>query len=60
VRPVAITTKLLTSADLIKLTNDGTVDGWFNSFNGLFKSFGTVASPLPPSQYYEGKLFVSA
>jgi NitT/TauT family transport system substrate-binding protein len=60
VRAVAITTKLLTSAELIKLTSDGTVDGWFDSFNGLFKSFGTVASPLPPSQYYEGKLFVSA
>ena len=60
VRSVAVTTKLLTSADLVKLTNDGTVDGWFQSFNDLFKSFGTVPSPLPPSEYYEGKLFVSA
>ena len=60
VRAVAVTTKLLTSADLVRMTNDGTVDGWFESFNGLFKSFGTVASPLPPSEYYEGKLFVSA
>ena len=60
VRAVAKTTKLLTSAELIRLTEDGTVDGWLDSFNTLFKGFGTVPSPLPPSQYYEGKLFVSA
>ncbi len=60
VRAVASTVKLLTSADLVRMTNDGTVDGWFNTFNAMFKSFGTVPSPLPPSQYYEGKLFISA
>ncbi len=60
VRAVAVTTKLLTSGDLIELTNDGTVNRWFESFNGLFKSFGTVANPLPPSEYYQGKMFVEA
>lgn len=60
VRAVAKTVKLQTSAELVKLTQDGTVDGWFQAFNDLFKSFGTVADPLPPSQYYTGKLFVDA
>ena len=57
---LAKTTKLLSSADLIKLTNDGTVDGWMTRFNQLFKAFGTVQSPLPASEWYESKLFVSA
>lgn len=60
VRAVAKTMKLQTSAELVKLTQDGTVDGWFQAFNDLFKSFGTVADPLPPSQCYTGKLFVGA
>jgi NitT/TauT family transport system substrate-binding protein len=60
VMTIAKTVKLLTSADLIKLTNDGTVDHWFANFNAMFKSFGTVEHPLPPSDYYEGKMFVTA
>ena len=60
VRSIALTTKLLTSQDLIKLTNDGTVEGWFNKFNDMFKAFGTLPNGLPPSQYYEKELFVSA
>ena len=56
----AKTNKVLTSQELVKLTEDGTVDGWFTNINGMFKAFGTLPNPLPPSQYYEGKLFVSA
>lgn len=60
VRAIAATTRLLNSADLAKLTQDGTVEGWFNKFNDLFKSFGTIKDALPPSQYYEAQMFISA
>ncbi len=60
VMTIAKTVKLLTSQELVKLTEDGTVDGWFSNFNMLFKSFGKLPNPLPPSEYYEGKMFVSA
>ncbi len=60
VMAVAKTCKLLTSADLVRFTNDGTVDGWLAKFNAMFKAFGTLPDPLPPSQFYEGKLFASA
>ena len=60
IRTIAGTCKLLSSADLVKLTGDGTVDAWFNKFNDMFKAFGTLKEALPPSQYYESKMFVSA
>ncbi len=60
VRTLAKTVKLLTSAELVQQTNDGTVDGWFARLNDMFKEFGTLPNPLPPSQFYEGKLFVAA
>ena len=60
VRTLANTVKLLTSAELVKYTNDGTVDGWLQQFNDMFEAFGTLKGALPPNQYYEGKLFVSA
>ena len=57
---LAKTVKLLTSQELVKFTQDGTVDGWFNTFNAMFQSFGKLPNPLPPSEWYAGKLFVSA
>jgi NitT/TauT family transport system substrate-binding protein len=59
-RSSADTNKLLSSQELVKLTEDGTVDKWFDGLNGMFKSFGTLPDPLPPGQFYEGKMFVSA
>ena len=60
VRAVAVTVKLLTSAELTQMSKNGTVDGWLDTFNGMFKAFGAVENPLPPSQYYEAKLFTEA
>jgi len=60
VMTIAKTVKLLTSQELVHLTEDGTVDGWFSNFNELFHAFGKLPNPLPPSQYYEGKMFVAA
>jgi NitT/TauT family transport system substrate-binding protein len=57
---IAKTTKLMTSTELVKLTDDGTVDGWLSGFNTMFKEFGKLQNPLPPSEYYTSKLFVSA
>ena len=60
VMTIAKTVKLLTSQELVQLTENGTVDGWFKNFNTMFQSFGKLPHPLPPSQYYEGKLFAAA
>ncbi|MGI4945316.1 MAG: aliphatic sulfonate ABC transporter substrate-binding protein [Janthinobacterium lividum] len=60
VMTIAKTVKLLTSQELVHLTEDGTVDGWLSNFNELFHAFGKLPTPLPPSQYYEGKLFSAA
>ena len=60
IRTIAHTTKVLTSQQLVDLTKDGTVDGWLNTFNDMFKAFGTLQTALPPSQYYESKLFIDA
>ncbi|HEX2556104.1 MAG TPA: aliphatic sulfonate ABC transporter substrate-binding protein [Microvirga sp.] len=57
---VAKSLKLLTSAELVQMTQDGTVNKWLTKFNAMFKEFGTAPNPLPPEQYYEGGLFVSA
>jgi NitT/TauT family transport system substrate-binding protein len=56
----ADTNKLLSSQELVKLTEDGTADKWFEGLNGMFKSFGTLPDPLPPARFYEGKAFVAA
>jgi NitT/TauT family transport system substrate-binding protein len=60
VMTLAKTVKLLSSADLVKLTQDGTADGWFAKFNEMFTVFGKLHDALPPSAYYEGKMFVAA
>lgn len=57
---VAHSRKLLTSTELKKFNDDGTVEKWLSSFNDMFTQFGTIKDPLPPSQYYESKLFASA
>jgi NitT/TauT family transport system substrate-binding protein len=60
VRTLAKTVKLLTSEELAGRTEDGTIDGWLAKLTEMFQQFGTLPNPLPPSQFYEGKLFVSA
>ena len=57
---VAKSQKLLGSAELVKLTQAARWRGWMATFNKLFASFGKLPNPLPPSEYYAGKLFVEA
>lgn len=52
--------KLLTTAELTTLTKDGTVDGWFRTLNGMFKTFGRLDNPLDPKDYYMADLYLSA
>lgn len=57
---VARSLKLLTSAELDTMTQDGTVYKWLERFNAMFQAFGTAPNPLPPQEYYTAELFVSA
>jgi NitT/TauT family transport system substrate-binding protein len=57
---VAKSRKMLTSAELTKFTEDGTVNKWLTDFNKMFQDFGTVKEPLAPEKYYEAALFTAA
>jgi NitT/TauT family transport system substrate-binding protein len=50
----------MTAAELVKLTKDGTVNGWFATLNDLFKTFGRFDKPLDPRAYYLGEMYASA
>ncbi|TPJ54630.1 aliphatic sulfonate ABC transporter substrate-binding protein [Mesorhizobium sp. B2-7-1] len=52
--------KLMTSADVVKLTKDGTVAGWFRAMNELFKTFGKFDTSLDPKDYYMSDLYLQA
>lgn len=57
---VARSRKLLSSAELVRFTEDGTVNHWLEGFNAMFKTFGVLAEPLPAERFYEARLFTSA
>jgi len=57
---VARSRKLLSSAELNRFTEDGTVNRWLEQFNAMFKTFGVLADPLPAERFYEAALFTSA
>jgi NitT/TauT family transport system substrate-binding protein len=57
---VAKSRKMLTSAELIKFTEDGSVTKWLGDFGKMFVDFGTIKDPLKPEQYFDANLFVSA
>ncbi|WP_292133076.1 aliphatic sulfonate ABC transporter substrate-binding protein [Mesorhizobium sp.] len=52
--------RFMTSAELIKLTKDGSVNGWFATMNDLFKTFGKLETSLDPKDYYLGDQYISA
>ncbi|WP_181789927.1 aliphatic sulfonate ABC transporter substrate-binding protein [Streptomyces phytophilus] len=51
---------ILTSAELTKLTEDGTVAGWFDELAGLFGEMGTLPEPGKAEDYYLGDLYATA
>jgi NitT/TauT family transport system substrate-binding protein len=48
----AAVTKHFTSDELVKLTRDGTVNGWLTGMNELFKSLGRVTETVSPDKYF--------
>ena len=48
------------SAELAKLTEDGTVNSWPNGMNEMFKSFGRVPGMVVARKYHMGARYVAA
>ena len=48
------------SAELAKLTEDGTVNSWLNGMNEMFKSFGRVPEMVDAQKYYMGARYLAA
>ncbi|MER5276451.1 aliphatic sulfonate ABC transporter substrate-binding protein [Streptomyces sp. NPDC002809] len=52
--------KILPSSELTKLTQDGTVDGWFDELAGVFNRMGKLPNAGKASDYYLGDLYAAA
>jgi NitT/TauT family transport system substrate-binding protein len=52
--------QVLTSADLDKDTQDGTVDDWLDALQGFFVDHGKLEKAADPSSFYDGDAFVKA
>lgn len=52
--------KIMTTAELDELTEDGSVNGWLEGMNDYFVSAGKLPEPVDPSTYYIGDLFTEA
>lgn len=52
--------KILPSSELTKLTQDGTVDGWFDELAGVFGRMGKLPDAGKASDYYLGDLYTAA
>ncbi|MFJ6437954.1 aliphatic sulfonate ABC transporter substrate-binding protein [Streptomyces sp. NPDC091416] len=52
--------KILPSAELAKLTQDGTVAGWFDQLAGVFSRMGKLPKAGKASDYYLGDLYTAA
>ncbi|TDD34982.1 aliphatic sulfonate ABC transporter substrate-binding protein [Actinomadura sp. KC06] len=53
-------TKTFTSAELAKLSADGTVNGWFKGLTDIFVAMGKLSSSPDPSGYYTAGLYTGA
>ncbi|TFB53625.1 aliphatic sulfonate ABC transporter substrate-binding protein [Cryobacterium tagatosivorans] len=52
--------KIMTTAELDELTEDGSVVDWLEGMNDYFVSAGKLPEPVDPSTYYTGDLFTEA
>ncbi|WP_031087388.1 aliphatic sulfonate ABC transporter substrate-binding protein [Streptomyces sp. NRRL WC-3549] len=52
--------KILPSDELTKLTQDGTVDGWFDELAANFNRMGKLPDPGKAKDYYLGDLYAAA
>lgn len=55
----AANSKFLTTPDLEAKTADGTAAGWLATMNDMFREFGRLPDPLPPSAYFRADLYAS-
>ncbi|MFE3454876.1 aliphatic sulfonate ABC transporter substrate-binding protein [Nonomuraea sp. NPDC059194] len=53
-------TKTFTSAELIELSGDGTVNGWFKGLSDIFVAMGKLPSSPDPATYYLSNLYTNA
>lgn len=56
----AANNKVLSVAELDKLTEDGTVVKWLQGMNEYFEGTGKLKKPADPKTYYSGDLFTGA
>ncbi|MFI0349233.1 aliphatic sulfonate ABC transporter substrate-binding protein [Actinomadura sp. 9N407] len=56
----AAVTKTFSTAELTKLSADGTVNGWFKGLSDIFVGMGKLPSSPDPAGYYTSDLFQSA
>ncbi|WP_406457572.1 aliphatic sulfonate ABC transporter substrate-binding protein [Streptomyces sp. NBC_00876] len=52
--------KILPSSELTELTQDGTVDGWFDELAAVFHRMGKLPKAGKASDYYLGDLYTAA
>ncbi|MCX4388023.1 aliphatic sulfonate ABC transporter substrate-binding protein [Micromonospora peucetia] len=58
-RAEATNARFLPSAELAAKSTDGTVAGWLNGLNGLFKDLGKLPDVVDPNTYYDAAAYAS-
>ncbi|NUP68597.1 MAG: aliphatic sulfonate ABC transporter substrate-binding protein [Nonomuraea sp.] len=53
-------TKILPTAELVKLAKDGSVNGWYKGLADLFVTMGKLTTSPDPSTYFTADLYASA
>ncbi|WP_433244529.1 aliphatic sulfonate ABC transporter substrate-binding protein [Actinomadura nitritigenes] len=53
-------TKTFTSAELVRYSGDGTVNGWFKGLSDIFVAMGKLPSSPDPATYYTAGLYTNA
>lgn len=53
-------TKTFSSAELTRLTGDGTVNGWYKGLSDIFVAMGKLPSSPDPAAYYTASLYTNA
>ncbi|MGN9847465.1 aliphatic sulfonate ABC transporter substrate-binding protein [Nonomuraea sp. H19] len=53
-------TKILSTSELVKLTGDGTVGGWYKNLADIFVDMGKLTQSPDPNTYFTADLYKSA
>ncbi|GAA4384520.1 aliphatic sulfonate ABC transporter substrate-binding protein [Actinomadura verrucosospora] len=53
-------TRTFSSAELTRLTGDGTVNGWYKGLSDIFVAMGKLPSSPDPAAYYTASLYTNA